>query len=63
MTDPTKNPGFGEEASFDSPEDPFACSPDHDSFIRREVAKTLARKKRGEVSYITLDKAMKKFLP
>jgi len=64
MSDKITQPGFEEEdASFHASEDPFACSPEHDAYIRREVGATLARKKRGEVSYLSLDAAVRKFLP
>lgn len=63
MADTPDNQGFSEEPAFESPEDPYACSPDHDASIRRKVARTLERKKRGEVIYTSLDRAMKKFMP
>lgn len=57
-------PGFDEEdVGLDPSEDPFACMPEHDAYIRREVADTLARKKRREISYVSLDEAIRKFLP
>ncbi len=63
MSDTPEYKGLEEELAFELSEDPYACSPDHDAYIRREVAATLERKRRGEISYLTLDKAMTKFLP
>jgi hypothetical protein len=69
MPDTPENPdtpeykGFEEEPAFELSEDPYVCSPDHDAYIRREVTATLERKQRGKIGYLTLDKAMKKFLP
>lgn len=55
--------GFAEELNFEADEDPFACSPEHDAYIRREVCAILARKARGEVKFTSLDEAVRKFLP
>ena len=65
MTDKKTQSGFEEEdAVFTaSAEDPYACSPEHDAYLRREVEATLARKARGEVSFLSLDAAARKFLP
>lgn len=55
--------GFAEELNFEANEDPFACSPEHDAYIRREVLATMARKAKGEVTFISLDEVVRKFLP
>ncbi|WP_375205398.1 hypothetical protein [Hyphococcus sp.] len=63
MPDDPENGGFAEELNFEADEDPFACSPEHEAYIRREVSATLARKAKGEVKYTSLDEAARKFIP
>ena len=63
MPDSPDNKGFAEEPAFDMSEDPYECGPAHDAYIRREVRATLDKKKRGAIGFVSLDRAIRKFLP
>ena len=63
MNDLPEKFGFAEEAELHLGGDPYECSAEHDAYLRKEITKTLERKARDKVEFVSIDEAIKTFLP